>query len=342
MKKQLKILVIEPNWLGDVIFTTPAFEAIKASYPDSFLGVVTARRCAAILENNPYVDKIYPLDEKKEEKGFFAKIKFIKKIRSENYTWAIFFHRSFTKTLLIILSGVKKRTGYAYRKRAWFLTEKIPLVNKDSLHKQDYYLNILEKTGIKLPNKNCKLYISEEENKKAIAFINKNNPKKIKQLIAINPFSNWKPKNWPLENYLQLIKIALKENPNRLFFITAKNKFSDSLCSFKEKTVDLSGKTTLRQLAALYKNIDLVISGDSGPLHIAAAVGTQYIAIFGPTSPDCTKPKSKTKGCVLVESTDCQTPCYQSSCNKNYQCIKKITPEKVSQAIENALCKQDA
>jgi lipopolysaccharide heptosyltransferase II len=329
MKKQLKILVVEPNWLGDVIFTTPAFRAIKETYPRSFLAVAVARRAAPILKNNPYIDKIFKLDEKREEKTIFSKIKFIKKIKAYRFDKAIFFHRSFTKTLLIFLAKTKELAGYNHKKRSMLLSKKITPVKKDSLHKQDYYLNILEAIGITITDKNCRVYLDSREKENIKTIIPQINLKKTNYLIGINPFSNWPPKDWPLEDYRKLIKKIIDKHPNSIFFITSKNKrkeITNFVGEFGKKAIDLSGKTSLRQLACLYSQLDLVISGDSGPLHLAGSVGTSFIAVFGPTNPNCTKPVNNTKGYLLFKNNDCPTPCYLKNCPKHYQCIKEITP----------------
>lgn len=333
MKKQLKILVVEPNWLGDVIFTTPAFKAIKKNYPESFLAVVVARRAAPILENNPYIDKIFKLDEKKEEKSIFSKINFIKKLKLYQFDKAILFHRSFTKALLIYLSRVKEIIGYNYKKRSLLLTKKIPKINKDSVHKQDYYLNILKNLSININDKNCQIYLDKQEEKNTEQLIPPPASLKNHYLIGLNPFSNWTPKNWPLSFYRELIEKILTQLPNSLFFITSKDKQNNILNSFgkfKEKIIDLSGKTDLRQLAAIYKQLDLVISGDSGPLHLAGSLGTKFIAIFGPTDPECTKPINTAGGYLLFENKSCKVPCYIENCPKEYYCINQIKPDRVS------------
>ncbi|MCF7870238.1 MAG: lipopolysaccharide heptosyltransferase II [Candidatus Omnitrophica bacterium] len=344
MKKRLKIIIVEPNWLGDVIFTTPVFQALKKSYPESFLGVAVAPRAAPILENNPYIDKIFKLDEKKEEKSIFSKIKFIQKVKSYHFNKAIFFHRSATKTLLIFLAKVKERIGYDYKKRSILLTKRIPAIEKDSIHKQDYYLNILEKSGFPIADKNCRIYLKDNEKENIKKIIPQINFLKNNYLIGLNPFSNWAPKNWPLSNYQELIKEILNKYPNSAFFLTSKNrekKIMPLFSQFGKKVIDLSGKTTLRQLACLYSYLDLVISGDSGPLHLAGAIGTKFIGMYGPTSPNCTKPINKAKGYILFENDICPVPCYQKNCQMQYRCIKKIKPNDIFRYVQELLGKKD-
>lgn len=332
MKKFHKILIIEPNWLGDIIFTTPAFKAIKTLYPNSFLGVILPKNYSAILENDPYIDKIYSLDEKKDEKKLLKKIAFIKTIKSEKFNQAIVLHRSFTKTFLIFLSGVKNISGYNYPKRSFLISEKIPCVNKDSFHKQDYYLNVFTASKIPVLDKNCRIYLSKKDEREAQDLIRKNNLSKARYLIGLNPFSNWFPKDWPLKCYRELIELSLRKNPDLLFFITGKTKLTQSqniFTKFNQKVVDLSGKTSLKQLAGLYQNLDLVISGDSGPLHLAAAVNTKYIGLFGPTSPKCTQPINQSRGLIFFKNSNCPTPCYQKRCPDNYACMNQINPSEI-------------
>jgi lipopolysaccharide heptosyltransferase II len=330
----MKILIFEPNWVGDVIFTTPSFKAIKEKISPCFIGVIVPKRCSELLKYHPFVDEIIEFNEREEDRSLKSKISLIKKLKSKKYDMVILFHRSFTRTLLCFLGGIKERIGYAFKKRAFLLTKKIPPLDKDSLHKQDYYLKILEAIGIKIKDKNCQVYISEKEKKWAEKIIKEVISKK-KYLIGLNLITNWKPKNWPLSYFKELINILKEELKEVKFFLTSKNKINceEFFKEHKDYIVNLTGKTTLLQLCALYEKMDLIISADSGPLHLAGALNKKYIGIYGPTNPYLTEPRSKAKGKIIFKNDFCTTPCYIKKCPKDFLCIKIITPEEVSKTV---------
>jgi len=334
MNSNPKIIVFEPNWIGDVIFTTPIFKAIKEHEEGCFLGCIVPKRCRNILENNPFIDEIIEFNERTTHNSFLKKISFVRKLKSKHYETALILHRSFTRTLVCYLAGIRKRVGYAYEKRAFLLTDKIPPVNKDSIHKQDYYLGVAEEFGIKINDRNCRIYCSRQDKEWADKLIGNAASKDI--LIAINPTTNWPPKNWPLESFIELINILITKIRHIRIFITSKEKirlFQSINTEALMKIVNLSGKTSIAQVSALYEKMDVVVSGDSGPLHISGAVNTKYVGIFGPTNPQLTAPKTKAKGKILFKNTFCPTPCYIEKCPKDFICMKTISPHQVADAV---------
>ena len=335
MQNNPKIIVFEPNWIGDIIFTTPIFKAIKEQIEGCFLGCIVPGRCRDILENNPFIDEIIEFDERTTHNSFSDKISFIKDLKSKHYETAFILHRSSTRTLICYLSGIRKRIGYAYKKRMFLLTDKIPPVNKDSIHKQDYYLGIAEASGIKINDRNCRIYCSYQDREWANKLVN--SPVSKDTLVAISPITNWPPKNWPMEFFLELINILVNEIEHIRIFITSKEKEIRLLSLINTETlmkiVNLTGKTNITQLAALYEKMDVVISGDSGPLHIAGAVNTKYVGIFGPTNPQITTPRTQTKGKILFKNTFCPVPCYVEKCPKDFICMKSISPRQAADAV---------
>jgi len=334
MQNNPKIIVFEPNWIGDVILTTPIFKAIKEHKEGCFLGCIVPRRCRNILENNPFIDEIIEFNERTTHNSFSKKISFIKELKSRRYETALILHRSLTRTLICYLAGIERRVGYAYKKRAFLLTDKIPPVNKDSIHKQDYYLGIAEGFGIKINDRDCRIYCSSQDKEWADKLIGNTVSKDT--LIAINPVTNWSPKNWPSESFLELINILAAKIRNIRIFITSKEKiniFQSMNTEALMKIVNLTGKTSIAQVAALYEKMDVVISGDSGPLHISGAVNTKYVGIFGPTNPRLTAPRAKTEGRILFKNTFCPTPCYTDKCPKDFICMKTISPHQVADAV---------
>ena len=333
MEKKPKIVIFEPNWIGDVIFTTPIFKAIKKEMGKCFLGCIVPKRCRDVLENNPFIDEIIEFNERTTHNSLLKKISFIRKLKAKHYETAFILHRSLTRTLICWLSGIKKRVGYAYKKRALFLTDKIPPVDKDSVHKQDYYLQIVQAYGIKINDKNCRIYCSPQDKEWADKLTG--GPARKYTLIAISPVTNWPPKNWPLESFRELISILISRLKHIKIFITSKEETGilQSINTDASKIINLAGKTSVAQLAALYEKMDAVISGDSGPLHIAGAVNTKYVGIFGPTDPRLTAPRTQAQGTILFKNTFCPVPCYEKKCPKDFICIKTISPQETADAV---------
>lgn len=330
----MKLLIFEPNWLGDVIFTTPIFKAIKAQDKNSYLGVILPKRCRDVLCHNPFIDEIIEFDEKTSQRNLIEKVKFINQLRAKKYDKVILLHRSFSRTLLCVLSGINQRAGYAYPKRAFLLTEKIPVINKDKIHKQDYYLNLIEKAGIKVHDSNCTFYLSAKERNWAAKIINEN-AKDTKYLIALNLLTNWDPKNWPIDNFIELVSLLKDKLDSVKFFLTSQKadaRFMPLLKKHRHLLVDLTGKTSLLELGGLYEKMHLVVSGDSGPLHLGAAVKTKYIGIYGPTDPFLTGVRNNTKGEIIFENDSCPTPCYIRDCDREYICMSNVSPGRVYQA----------
>jgi len=339
----VKILIFAPNWIGDVIFITPIFKALKKNYRNLHLGCIIPKRCRQVPENNPFIDEIIEFDERITHRTLLKKIFFAKSLYSKKYDKVILLHRSLTRALICYFAGIQSRIGVASKKRSFLITNKISNINKDLLHKQDYYLRIAQGLGIKIDDTSCEIYPSKEKSITLnLSLGGKLTPDDI--LVGISLFTNWAPKNWPEDNFIQLIETLSVNTKNIKFVITAKDKADSFISKLKnvnpDSIVNLTGKTSLKELIDLYGKLDLVIAGDSGPLHLAAAIGTKYIGLFGPTDPSLTAPRSNTLGKIIFSNKDCSIPCYEKNCEKSFICMKNISAEEVSRIAQNLLSKK--
>ncbi len=327
----MKIVVFNVNWIGDVIFSTPVFRTLKENFKNCYVGCILPKRCAELLKYSPFVDEILEFNERAEHKSLLSKVKFIKEIKRKKYDLAILLHRSFTRGLICYLAGIKKRVGIITKKRAFILTHKIP-PPLQTLHKQDYYLYILEKLGLKVNKRECEVFISDKDKEKVSKILKENNIKD-EILIGLHLGANWEPKRWPLEYFKELIDFFYAHLKKIKIFITgaqSDSKLAEKLISdSKFPLINLVGKTSLLELAALYQNLDLVISGDSGPLHLAASQNTKYIGLYGPTWPQTTGVRAKAKGVIIFKDVGCKVPCYQEVCKRNHICMRSIKPYEV-------------
>jgi len=323
-------LIVNVNWLGDVLLSTAAIRAIKKANPETHVACMVVERCFEILEGNPYLDEIIIFDEKKSHKGLIKKIRFIQELKRKQFDIAFLFHRSFTRTLITFLAGIPQRVGYRTAKRAFLLTKKVEPA-KNEIHRLDYYLNIARSVGIKDDGRLYDLFISQSDQGFARSILESEGIKKEDFTVVINPGGNWEPKRWSKENFAKLSDRLIQELGAKIVICGAHKDIDlakDIARKMQENPVILAGKTTLKQLGAVMKESDLVISADSGPMHIAAAVGANLIALFGPTSPEVTGPIGKGRIEIICTEVGCKIPCYKLTCD-DYRCMKEISVEDV-------------
>jgi len=333
MKK--RILIVNVNWLGDVLLSTAAIRAIKKANPQSYLACMVVGHCLDILEGNPYLDEIIIFDERKSHQGIFKKIRFIQELKKKKFDIVFLFHRSFTRTLITFLAGIPERIGYYTPKRRYLLTKKLQPPKKE-IHRLDNYLDIIRAYGIKDDGKHYDFFVSQADQNFAKDIISSEGIKKDDFVVVINPGGNWQPKRWPKENFAKLCDRLVQEI-NAKIIISGADKdmiLARQIASLMHTNpIVLAGKTTLKQLGALMKEADLVISADSGPMHIAAAVGANLIALFGPTSPEITGPVGAGKTEIICTDVGCEIPCYKLTCD-DYRCMKEISPEDVYEKVK--------
>lgn len=333
-----RILIFNVNWLGDVLFSTAAIRNIRYNFPDSFIACVIPSRCYPVLEGNPYLNEIIVFDERKEQKSMLAKLKFIRALKEKEFDTAFLFHRSFTRALILRLAGIPERIGYYTKRRGFLLTQNIRPPEKDKLHRIDYYLNIIAQAGLKVKDRFTDFTVTENDEAFVDKFLKEQAIAKTDFLVGINPAGNWNPKRWPREHYAVLADRLIKEFSANIIItggpldIPLAKKIQGLM---RAKAISACGVFNLKQLGALCKRLDLFISADSGPLHIANSVGAKrIIALFGPTHQGITGPFPSNNVTFISgsEYVDCKIPCYVPGCSNN-RCMRLISPEDVIKEI---------
>lgn len=277
----MKIIVLQTAFIGDLIMSTPIFRALREIYPQAQIDALVIPQSAIILKYNPHIDNVFTFDKKS---GFFRKIisfiKIILQFQKKKYDIGISVQSSLTSSLILLLSGIKRRIGY---RRMRFATDKITLPK--GLHNRHRVLMLLQPLTDKKFLDETEIFLSEQEILKAQEIIDTNSHiSKIK--IAIAPGSVWETKKWHKEYFAELTRM-LPGNKFDIFFIGSNAE--RELCQWiidnskNERAFNLAGKLNLLESAALISKMDLLLCNDSSPLHIANAVGTDVFAFFGPT-----------------------------------------------------------
>lgn len=330
-----RILIINVNWLGDVLFSTPFIKAIRKAHPRAFIACMVVPRCKEILEDNPHLDKLIIYDEDNLHKDIFGKMKFISGLRAEKFEKTYILHRSLTRALITLLSKIPERTGYHTKKRGLFLTNKIPQP-QEPMHRVEYFLNIAKAIGIDISDKDLVFCINDKDLAVAQTLLTQSGITDKEKFVVINPGANWLSKRWPVEGFARLADDLINKYKVKVAITGAQKdlQLANKIASLmKNKPLILAGKTTLKQLGAVLKKASLVISNDTGPLHIAVSQETATIALFGPTSKDITGPYGKCDYVVIQKDVGCEIPCYNLKC-QDTKCMKAIGPADIIKVID--------
>lgn len=325
-KEYARILIFEVNWLGDVLFSVPFIRAMRKRFKNAHIACAVAPRAGDILRNNPYIDEIIIYDEKSAHKGLFGKWRFVSLLRKKRFDLAVLLHRSLSRALLVFFARIGERSGYRTQKGRRFLTRPIEPPESE-MHKVEYFLKIAETFGCDTSGKDYEFFVRDEDRKYIDRELSDAGIAKEGLLVVINPGGNWPPKRWREENFAELSnELTKKYNAKIVISGSDKDKGRAERIknNMKEKPVILCGRTNLKQLGALMERSDFVISGDSGPMHIAVAVKTNVMALFGPTSPGLTGPYGGKNYRVVRKITGCEIPCYDLAC-RDYRCMDAIT-----------------
>ncbi|MCM8798402.1 MAG: lipopolysaccharide heptosyltransferase II [Candidatus Omnitrophica bacterium] len=335
-----KILVVNVNWLGDVLFSTPFIRALRNKYPDAYISCMIVPRCKEVLEGNPYLDELIIYDDEGKHSSLFGKLQFISLLRAKKFDEVYLLHRSLTRTMLTALAKIPKRLGYVTKKRRLFLTHKIEPPETE-MHRVEYFLHLAKEFGLPIDNLGYDFFIPPDEEKYIEKFLQESGIGED-AFIVLNPGANWLLKRWPTKYFGILGDLLTREMGVKVVISGAEKDLglAQEIVGYMEtKPIIAAGKTTLKQLGALFKRASLVVTNDTGPLHIALAVKAKVVALFGPTSSKITGPYGPGEYRVIQKDIGCIVPCYHLKCKDN-RCMKEITPEEVLKEVEVLLSRE--
>ena len=342
MYKRKKILIFELNWLGDILFSIPFLRTIRQTYPDAQISCAVVPRYKALLENSRYVDNVYTLSDRNTFVSVWEKCVFACKIAKEKYDLCFLIKPSRTKSFIAKMAGIPERIGFEGKKD--FLTKSVCL-SEDEDHRAQTILN-LAKSVTEVGSDIWYDFPVLDQDKVRIKHLLEKTYEEKRRIVVLNAGGNWDAKRWAADNFVTLAKCILSYGEDIEIVMTGAEKDADYVDDIVTRIADqrchsVAGKTALGVLAALFASAELVVSADSGPIHLASAVGTPTVSLFGPTSPDVTGPLGKGRNIVLHHEIECAVPCYVDECDKSYKCMAKITPEEVFKAVKEELKHED-
>lgn len=359
-----RLLVRGVNWLGDAVMTTPALLRLREALPDTHFTLLTHEKLADLWVGHPAVDEVITFAAKE---GVFT---VTRRLRAKSFDTALVLPNSLRSGLEVRLAGIPRRIGYAGGGRGWLLTQAVPwrtnvtrmrkrsvaevrqLTADSSLaasevatpspesHHLFHYLHLVATLGAKPVPIAPLVTVTNAEVAAVKAKFNL--PDSL--LIGLNAGAEYGPaKRWPAERFIATAK-ALQARLNCSFVIfggPADARLAADIASVFAPSssiiTNLAGRTSLRELCAVFRACRVVLTNDTGPMHVAAAVGTRVVALFGSTSAELTGPglPGDARHVLLSGKAPC-APCFLRECPVDFRCMKSLTAERVVEAVIRA------
>lgn len=335
------ILIRVPNWLGDSMMATPVISAIHKTLPKAKLTILSKSNMASFWKGFKEVNEVLLV-----EKGLDGTIRTISEIKKRQFDAAIILPTSLSSAFLFFAAGIPIRIGWGREGRDLFLTNVVPAPKPRQKHLVWEYLELIRQgLGCPMAFPAFKLAFPldlkiRQEAKKLLKSLKVNTKS---GLVALGPGATYGPaKRWPLNYWKELITQMLGTGRETLLVVGGTEEKEYLSCLWNglpekhaKRLVSLVGKTDPRLLAAVLDECKLLITNDTGPMHVAAAVGTPTVAIFGSTSPTWTRPFGLGHE-VIYKNVEC-SPCFQKTCPIGYICLNRITVNEVFQTARKKL-----
>ncbi|MCF8066987.1 MAG: lipopolysaccharide heptosyltransferase I [Desulfobacterales bacterium] len=340
----MNILIVKLSAIGDVLHTLPALNALKKQYPDAKITWIVEEAAASLIMGHEALDRVLVSKRKRWVKDLKTRrcrqslkeaSAFIKALRDTHYDLIIDFHALLKSGMLIWLAHGDMKMGFdkgmEHMEHSYiFLNKRVPPVAMDT-HAMIRSLMLLDALDIHTREIIYKLPVSKKDHLRVDSLLMESQIDSDKVLIPINPVAKWDTKLWPNAKFAELADRLTDQHNAAIVFTGADDDIpiiEDIMFGMKNSSVNMAGRTSLLELAALYQKAKLVVSTDTGPMHLAAAVETPVVAIFGPTAPWRTGPYGPSHQ-VIRRDLEC-SPCFKRQCRLDTTaCMNEISVDQV-------------
>ena len=284
-----RILLVRTDRIGELLLTTPAFSAVRESFTGAKIDLMVRPSSSPVVEGNPSLDSIIKIDPDSDLNSFAKRLKFIRRLAASGFDMAIIFNPNKFLNIAVFLAGIPVRVGYD-RKLGFLLTHAIE--DKKHLcekHEVEYDLDLARAAGACADGKGPCFPLSESDERNAEKILKENGIKEAGAcFVAIHPSTSNPEKAWPAEKFAEVSDMVMEKFRASIVIVGGGGErgIADRLKSkARNKVIDLTGKLSLKELGAVLKKASLLISCDSGPVHVASAVETPVVALFGESRP---------------------------------------------------------
>lgn len=336
------ILIVKLSAIGDVIHALPVAAVLKRQFPEAKITWVVEKPAYDLLTNNPCIDDIIIFDKPKFKSlaGLLANGRDLSnQLKDKKIDLALDLQGLFKSAAIVYLSGAPMRLGYCNMRELSHLVSKPVVGPNHNGHVVDRYLDVARALGCEVTEPIAfPLYITSQEAASAEAIAAQAGLRQDNRYVVLAPGTNWPTKCWPVKHFAALSDLLYQDNIIPVLIGgSGDNRLAEDITALTAiPPVDLTGKTSLKQLAHIIKQAGCFIGGDTGPMHLAVAVNTPVVALFGPTDPERNGPYG-TENKILKVERACQG-CWKRSCPQGETCLETITPELVYQSLTKLSC----
>ncbi len=337
------ILVRVPNWIGDAVMCLPALLDIRECFVKANITILARPTIAEMLREQCGINEVLIFENQTNHRGILGLLKLSHIIRKRTFDMAVLFQNAFEAAVLTSISSIPTRIGYATDGRGWLLSQAVQRPLDRSLHQTQYYQQLVAAiTEHPSKNRNPRLDVSEKDQKACEGKFPEVFAPSDMLLVGINPGSIYgSAKRWIPERFAELgdqvVAHMLNEHPEyssvRCLLMGGKGEealgreIADRMGSHP---IVLSGKTSIRELMCILRRCALLVTNDTGPMHMAQALGVPVVAIFGSTDPETTCPSGGEQALVCTK-VRC-APCLLRSCPIDHRCMTGVSTEQVMSA----------
>jgi len=349
----MNILIIKLSAIGDVIHTLPALNTLRSAYPSAHITWLIEEAAAPLIIGHSALDRIIVSRRKSWikdiRKGQWKSVirqaaGLVQTLRDTAYDLVFDFQALLKSGVLVALSRGTRKIGFdrgmEHQEHSYlFLNERVAPVDMNH-HAILRSLMMLDAAGIHSRNITYRLPIHAVERNAVIRLLCLEGIKNARPLICINPVAKWTTKLWPNARFAELAdRLSSRYRISPVFTGAPEDTetVQNILSRMKSSAVDLTGKTSLKTLAALYETADVLISTDTGPMHLGAAVNTPVVALFGPTAPWRTGPMGEQHQ-VIRADLPC-SPCFKRQC-PTCDCMNHIRVDQVLEGVARVMAAQ--
>ena len=333
-----RILVRGPNWLGDAVMCEPALRGLRGLFPDAQVTLLVKPAVADLFVGHPAVTRLLTYDIKGRHAGFSGKWALAKQLRRQGFDLAVLFQNAFEAAFLTFLARVPCRYGYATDGRSLLLSDPVAVPDpRMLLHQVRYYWDLLKPLGLMGDPPVPELVVLPEEEQAMVGRCAQGGLTPTDIVVGINPGSTYgDAKRWLPERFAEVTERlcrTIHTSPGQQVSVVifgAKGEEhlgQDIAARLSSPSLVLSGATTIRELMAVVKRCSLLLTNDTGPMHIASAFKVPVVAVFGPTDWRTTSPFGGAHA-IVREPVDC-APCLLRECPIDHRCMTRVTVDQV-------------